>query len=1483
MSAMQLPCLVTFLFFLCLQPGAGDDIQFRTGNHLVEHRIVEEESVLFPCNNELMSKHPPASAHTLKPSDIKIFAALGSFKIMPEPEENHNLFHSIERRLIKASETIISGLIHWLNPSVSKQYVLLWGSPESGFDSGTLWDQVRKIVDGMKMNQKENFLTDWKLITIFLSPVDPCHFCLHLEDYVSKNVENLTRVLDYLQQELPRAFVSLVDLTDVTTSSLSLLSHTEAGKLCECFEEDSRLKEAILRWSLRDALEKLLKSGRYESHGDFTVTLQPFLRKTEPTNWREKESGNTGIPQVQCSLQGHPYLITYQNSNYTLGSDVPRTIEDVPQERKYGTNFSCSDRAPSDQIPFSVHSLRPADIKVIAAVGDSLTAGNGAGSAPNNILGVLTQYRGLSWTIGGDGNINTVSTLPNIFREFNPLLQGFSTGTGGIDRPNSFFNQAVPGAKARDIPTQVEALVNLMKTDSRVNFTQDWKLLTIFIGGNDLCDYCKDLLQHSPENYVNHLRAALDFLHTEVPRMFVNLISVLQITSLRDLYQDKRISCPRLLLSSLCSCVVNPTDNSTDLEKLTSFNRQYQEKTHQLVESGRYDTRDDFTVVVQPFLEKVNMPRTEEGMPDRSFFAPDCFHFSEKAHAQGARGLWNNMLEPLGEKTNNQSFDVYLSLICPQQDQPFLRTFKNSNYTYALPTSTEMPSAITSSSAWKPDEVGKLESVFGSELICTDLSPSSTPPVSVHALRPADVKVIAAMGDSITAGNGVGSKPGDLLDLLTEYRGLSWSIGGDASLQTVTTLANILRVFNPNLTGYATGTGKQSQPNAFLNQAVPEAKADDMPDQARKLIALMKSNSRINYQNDWKVITLFIGVNDLCNYCKDSNYHSPLKFSSRVQEALDILHKEVPRAFVNLVEVMNITFIRKLFLDKRLKCPALIAESFCPCVLKIRDGSPELKRMLDINRAYQHNTWKLIDSGRYDSREDFTVVLQPFSSTLQIVHLQDGRPDVSFFAPDCFHLSQKSHSQFSRAFWNNMLQPLGKKTDNLHFSANLTLGCPTQNDPFLRTYKNSNYSYSGLLPTQKPIENWGSDLSCPHSGPSESIPTSVHKLRPADIKVVAALGDSLTAGFGLRATNLGNLSTEWRGLSWSAGGDGSLETETTLPNILKKFNPGLRGFSIGTGKENKGFNMAVSGSKAQNMPAQAGALVNLMRSSVEVQFKKDWKLITLFIGGNDLCQYCLDSETYSVENYVRHIQAALDILYNEVPRAFVNVVEIMEIHGLRQINQQTLGCTVLKPNLCSCFINPSDGSPELNEIKRVNRDFQLRSSALIHSGRYASREDFTVVVQPFFRNTIVPLDNNRNPDLSFFSVDCFHFSERGHTEMAIALWNNMLEPVGLKQDFNDFSHNRSKLKCPTAEKPYIFTMKNSGLPEQENPPPTPPKEGDTVPFWVPIVAGVSGVLVGAILILVYVKLRPRRREKAQTQAPAVAEIRWSTQNAHKEL
>lgn len=51
----------------------------------------------------------------------------------------------------------------------------------------------------------------------------------------------------------------------------------------------------------------------------------------------------------------------------------------------------------------------------------------------------------------------------------------------------------------------------------------------------------------------------------------------------------------------------------------------------------------------------------------------------------------------------------------------------------------------------------------------------------------------------------------------------------------------------------------------------------------------------------------------------------------------------------------------------------------------------------------------------------------------------------------------------------------------------------------------------------------------------------------------------------------------------------------------------------------------------------------------------------------------------------------------------------------------------------------------------------------------------------FFTDVILfPLQDSR-PDDTYFSADCFHFSERGHADMAVALWNNMVSLTRRKE------------------------------------------------------------------------------------------------------
>ncbi|XP_067311532.1 phospholipase B1, membrane-associated [Pseudorasbora parva] len=973
----------------------------------------------------------------------------------------------------------------------------------------------------------------------------------------------------------------------------------------------------------------------------------------------------------------------------------------------------------------------------------------------------------------------------------------------------------------------VDKAENIMESLS----PSQWKLLLLLIPVDEVSACTDQGFSANIDATVNRVEQTLDSLQNKLTH---TLVHVVVWSGLSDESHDR-----------VCKlhCEDGYDENKRRLDTIVLMATLQESVSALLERRGWFGDREDFTVILQSSPVHIDLSD------------PMKASTSDSSHdiSMLALQLWTNLLQPMTDKTEMDGRGI-VTVLCPTEEKPFLRTQQNSAE-FNIPQTAD-PSPL-------------LHPVMGTELSCEDKSPSPSIPTSVHALRPADIKVVAAIGDSLTAANGVGAAQNNLLGVATQYRGLSWCIGGDENLTTITTLPNILKEFNPSLTGYSKGKGGQVTQQSFLNQAVAGAKADDMVTQARALITRMKEDSGIDFQNDWKIITVFIGGNDMCAHCFDTRYYSPDNIVKYIREALDILHNEVPRALVNLVELLDIVPLRRLHQVTSLGCPTWLVNIMCSCVLKPKDESYEFKMLQEFNKAYQRGMRELVESGRYDTHDNFTVVVQPFFRNVFLPLLEDGKPDRSYFSPDCFHLSQKAHTLMARALWNNMLEPLGNKTDKEDFTAGVPLKCPEKSSPYLKTYHNSNYTYNPPTPTPPPATNWGSDFSCVDIAPSDTVPTSVHRLRPGDIKVVASLGDSLTAGFGAKANNLLQLADEERGVSWSIGGDDTLETVTTLPNILKKFNPSVFGFSKGKSKRPNGFNMAVSGAKANNIPAQVRDLITALKNSTEVDFEKDWKLVTLFIGGNDLCQYCHDRAVLSPSKYIGHIRDSLDMLYNEVPRVLVNFVEILEVKDLRIVKRDTLGCNLLQKNLCPCFLNPHENSPEMNEMKKINRDLQMETERLVYGGRYDGRQDFTVVLQPFFENSVVPMIEDGTPDLTFFSVDCFHFSERGHAEMGIALWNNMLEPVGSKQTYNNFTYDRSKIHCPTKEHPFIFTRINSGsdVPTTTMPTtvapgnPLPVCPNDSVPSWAAAILAVGGLMIGWVITWIIFYYRERKNRK----------------------
>ncbi|CAF1145490.1 unnamed protein product [Didymodactylos carnosus] len=196
-------------------------------------------------------------------------------------------------------------------------------------------------------------------------------------------------------------------------------------------------------------------------------------------------------------------------------------------------NFPCNPSLGDNKTTAtSVHQLRPSDVKVIGALGDSLTAALGAHAI--TIAGLLVENRGLSWSIGGDHNFNKVMSLPNIVKQYTPNLKGYSTKfsisfLNGQNSSNNGLNVAKSGGRSYHMLNQAQMLIDRIKADKTYDFNNDWKVVTFFVGGNDLCDFCVDTNMHTPEEFTGYVRDALDLLHASLPRTFVNLVLVLDI------------------------------------------------------------------------------------------------------------------------------------------------------------------------------------------------------------------------------------------------------------------------------------------------------------------------------------------------------------------------------------------------------------------------------------------------------------------------------------------------------------------------------------------------------------------------------------------------------------------------------------------------------------------------------------------------------------------------------------------------------------------------------------------------------------------------------------------------------------------------------------------------------------------------------------------------------------------------------------------
>nr|XP_023012795.1 phospholipase B1, membrane-associated-like [Leptinotarsa decemlineata]XP_023012796.1 phospholipase B1, membrane-associated-like [Leptinotarsa decemlineata] len=343
--------------------------------------------------------------------------------------------------------------------------------------------------------------------------------------------------------------------------------------------------------------------------------------------------------------------------------------------KKYMGDFPCNltVASRSAKVPKTAHEVRPADIDVIGAIGDSLTAGSGISAT--SILLELNDDRGKSFSIGGQGDWRSYLTLPNILKEFNPNLFGYARGASITVEPDSQFNVAEIGAISSDMPFMANVLVQRMKEDPRVDINNHWKLITHMIGANDfsteICYYKNpyDVLEKHRQDLIKVLRTFRDNL----PR---TIVIVLPPPNLEEITRWNDLSPICVVSHSFFSPCIKGVAFKKKQKMFFDIMKKWQQIDIEVSDMPEFDL-DDFTVITPLFFSNYTVPKTDRGTTDYGYFAPDCFHFSEKGHAKVANDLWNSLLEPFGNKSTDGT-EFLSKFNCPTEEHPYIFTRRNS-------------------------------------------------------------------------------------------------------------------------------------------------------------------------------------------------------------------------------------------------------------------------------------------------------------------------------------------------------------------------------------------------------------------------------------------------------------------------------------------------------------------------------------------------------------------------------------------------------------------------------------------------------------------------------------------------------------------------------------------------------------------------------------------------------------------------------------
>ncbi|CAO3625929.1 unnamed protein product [Mucor hiemalis] len=294
---------------------------------------------------------------------------------------------------------------------------------------------------------------------------------------------------------------------------------------------------------------------------------------------------------------------------------------------------------------------------------------------------------------------------------------------------------------------------------------------------------------------------------------------------------------------------------------------------------------------------------------------------------------------------------------------------------------------------------------------------------------------------------------------------------------------------------------------------------------------------------------------------------------------------------------------------------------------------------------------------------------------------------------------------------------------------------------------------------------------CPALSPRSSPAADVTDLRIDDFSIVAALGDSVMAGYAMMGVDYSpggagimNFSavSEFRGNSYGIGVD---TDAVTIANFIKRYNPGIQGGSVLSRMMSycKGdscgilpiaayrpfrdnLDAAQTGAMAKHLNFELDYLTIRMKTyspSMLFTYGSKWKFITIQIGNNDQCAFCGPYKAdVTPEAYGNYVEAAIVRIKEEMPRTVVNLIGTFKVSGVFPLADADQSYCVpngiLENRLrCSCA-NSIENMAAMDAVSDAYNE-KLAAIAAKYSGKPG--DTFAVMYRPAPMNmTSLPID-----------------------------------------------------------------------------------------------------------------------------------------------